>query len=264
MEEHIYINGNLILEDDCVFRAKTILMGQNFDPKHATYDGDFRVNKQTPSSYLTSYFFSGKEVVAFALDSRMSFLCSDPSYVVERFHFESTQIMDLFKNEHIPRTHKYILYIQTFTSLISSLEVCLSDLLLCDVFSSQTKFETFKSIPMITKKLKEKGEKDIDIIIKNIIDRQLYHQFHKVKKLFEDQMNIVFPDISYFVNATKKRHILAHRFGNSQNTFKESISSTDVEELYTKSVELVDQLCASLNIPRNQKHAESIKNESYF
>lgn len=147
----------------------------------------------------------------------------------------------------IPRDIKDSFYKGLFTDVFSSLELFLSDFILCVIYSDIKSYNRAIAYYKLNNERK-KEEKNIAKIEKNMhkffFDEVVYHAFDKVESMFKNILNIEIPDTKDLRLWLHKRNNIVHRYSLS-NIDRMSVcvvSKDDVESLLEVSNSFVEQL----------------------
>ena len=147
----------------------------------------------------------------------------------------------------IPQDVKDAFYKGLFTDVFSSLELFLSDFILCIIYSDIKSYKRAIEYYRLNRK-KNKTEKNTVKIEKNMhkffFDEVVYHAFDKVETMFKNILNIDIPDTKELKSWLHKRNNIVHRysFSNIDRMSVCTISKDDVESLLDISNSFVERL----------------------
>lgn len=144
-----------------------------------------------------------------------------------------SEIEDLF-NVEIPSEIEVYFYNGLLTGVFSVLELFLSDLLLCVIFTNQEVYE--RAFDYMSEQEGKRGKKtnysNKDIAIQNYFTEGIvYHKFDKVRSIFKRILQIKIPDTKSIENLyLHKRNNITHRFAFS-NTDRMQMTMIDQQIL---------------------------------
>lgn len=147
----------------------------------------------------------------------------------------------LICNELIPPLYKGL-----FTDVFSILELFLSDIMLCVIYSDENAFnkavsyyklEKLKNIKISVTEIEKRMHKFF-------FDEVVYHKFKVVNKLFEKIIGIKLPQYNSLDKFLHKRNNIVHRYSlsNIDRMQETVILKKDIEELIKASNQFTDQI----------------------
>lgn len=138
-----------------------------------------------------------------------------------------------------------------FMDVFSILELFLSDLLLCLIYTNTTIYEKAINFYKLDKKADENE------IIRNIelkmhrffFQEVIYHRFNKVRKIFIDIVGVNIPDYKKLKDYLHKRNNIVHRYSYSNIDRMRIITITkeDVQGLIDTANAFVEELMINVN-----------------
>ena len=144
-----------------------------------------------------------------------------------------------------------VLYKALFMDVFSILELFLSDLLLCLIYTDTTIYEKAINFYKLDKQTDKKE------IIRNIelkmhrffFQEVIYHRFNKVGKIFIDIVGVNIPDYKKLKDYLHKRNNIVHRYSYSNIDRMRIITITekDVQGLINATDTFVEELMNNIN-----------------
>lgn len=144
-----------------------------------------------------------------------------------------------------------VLYRGLFTDVFSTLELFLSDLMLCLIYTNEDIFEKAK-VFFCTKK-DESGQfivRDIESKMhKFFFDEVVYHRFDEVEKMCKEILQFEMPDTNDLKRFLHKRNNIVHRysFSNIDRMSVCLITKNDIQDLINATNMFVDKLIDNYN-----------------
>jgi len=164
---------------------------------------------------------------------------------------EQIQQLSVIDSLEIPL--KELLNNQLFISVITNLEVFLSEVLIEFVMSDEECMRSFvsgyKDFENDKFSLNEvfKYHDRMSEIVKKSLDEIIYHNLPKVKGIYENTFKITFPSITKMSKHISSRHDLVHREGRSKKKGKSTKVSVEmIIESISDSRDLINELCLKL------------------
>lgn len=183
--------------------------------------------------------------------------CSNPKNFLSAIIDENTQYHQIYLN-NISNIEKLLnievqdleaqaaLYRMLFSNIITAMETYLSDAFINTTMSSSIFIRKFvESDPEFKKRKLNLSEiftthDSIEETIKDYLLDIIYHNLHKVKKMYEFTLNVSFPDsLKDIQKAIVIRHDIVHRNGKSKKEGHDDKFNID-ENLIKKYIEIVN------------------------
>lgn len=143
---------------------------------------------------------------------------------------------------------QYPQFTMLYSNAITILETYLSDALIAKVFSDKNHlrrfvetYREFKDSKFSISNIFKIHEK-IDERANNALRGIMYHNLPKLKGIYKDSIDVIFPDISFLTKAILKRHDFVHRSGKTVNGKIQSISEKDITLLCDKIEDFVKNI----------------------
>ncbi len=142
------------------------------------------------------------------------------------------------------------LYRGLFTDIFSILELFLSDVILCIIYSDENVFD--KAVEYYT--LNKLGDKQLNVaeiekrMHKFFFDGVVYHKFDVVDKLYKDIIGVKLPGYDSLEKYLHKRNNIVHRYSlsNIDRMQVTNITKEDIEGLIEASNKFTDQLVENI------------------
>lgn len=139
-----------------------------------------------------------------------------------------------------------------FTDIFSIVELFLSDIILCLIYTNEDAFN--KALSFFKQKKSKDTQKNVrDIenkMHKYFFDEVVYHKFDRVKELFKSIADVDFPDSKGLKKYLHKRNNIVHRYSlsNIDRMSVTVITREDILSLIAISDALVNKLIDNINI----------------
>lgn len=142
------------------------------------------------------------------------------------------------------------LYRGLFTDIFSILELFLSDIILCIIYSDENVFD--KAVEYYT--LNKLGDKQLNVaeiekrMHKFFFDEVVYHKFNVVDKLYQEIIGVKLPGYDSLEKYLHKRNNIVHRYSlsNKDRMLVTNIAKEDIEGLIEASNKFTDQLVENI------------------
>ena len=150
-------------------------------------------------------------------------------------------------NVSIPSEIEIYFYNGLLTGVFSVLELFLSDVLLCLIFTNS---EVYKRALVY---LKQKGKlynSDYNLLIqKHFTQDVVYHKFDQTQSLFKKVLHIKLPDLKHLQDYLHKRNNITHRFAfsNIDRMKMTVIDSNTLHKFISHCNEFVDKIMREIN-----------------
>lgn len=161
------------------------------------------------------------------------------------------EIEELF-NEAVPSEIEVYFYNGLLTGVFSVLELFLSDLLLCIIFTNKEVYE--RAYDYMIEHGNGANSLDKDIAIQNYFTNGIvYHKFDKVRSIFKRILQIKIPDTKNIKNLyLHKRNNITHRFAFS-NTDRMQMTIID-QQILKEFIRCCNELVEGIMIEVNKKY----------
>lgn len=149
----------------------------------------------------------------------------------------------------IPADIKDFFYNGLLTGIFSILELFLSDVLLCLIFTRDEVYD--RAIDFLKKKKYRLGNCDQKVGIQRYFSNKVvYHQFDTVNDIFKEILQIQLPDTEQLRNYLHKRNNISHRFAfsNIDRMRMSIINLNTLKNLIQCCNEFVDKLMEEINL----------------
>lgn len=152
-------------------------------------------------------------------------------------------------NVEVPKKIEIYFYNGLLTGIFSILELFLSDVILCLIFTNQEIYERTVEWLLTHNKIKRNNINDIKIQ-EYFTEKIVYHRFDCIEKMFKDIIHVQLPDTDYLKNFfLPKRNNISHRFGfsNIDRMRMTVINKETLNELILCCNEFVKKLMNEIN-----------------
>lgn len=209
----------------------------NYDPRKRIVRNNLILNKKIRAVPYAAYF-SENEI---SVQSTGEIIMAPGAMAAELYYKDNiSEIEDLF-NFKIPSEIEVFFYNGLLTGIFSVLELFLSDVLLCLIFTNSDVYD--RALAYMKDQDRKNGKKtnymDQDLTIQQYFTKGIvYHQFDKVKIIFKRILQIALPDpknIQYYLH---KRNNITHRF---------AFSNLDRMEMTVINVEILNEFILCCN-----------------
>ena len=191
--------------------------------------------------------------------SKTGRIISYPGYgaAVAVYKENITNILNQLKYDGLDKELVGILNRGLFIDIFSSLELFLSDVLLCLIYRYEKCYDNAIKYWKVKTKVKHIVTRNLEKKVHQYFFKGVvYHKFSNVETMFEAILGVCFPDYSHLVELLRKRNNIVHRCslsGVDRMSFTE-ISTKDVEELVETSDCFVKGLVRNIEV-----HLPSLK-----
>lgn len=241
-----------ILADDKIHYVQNWCCKDLFEPisekKHAKFDnktrivnGDLILNENRRAVPYAIY--CTEKGIAAASSGDIS--CAMGYLPAWEYYKENIEEISSQLEFEIPDEVVQVFYRGLFIEVFSTLELFLSDFILCIIYSNGKAFEKaieyFKDDQNIKYSNSLKIEKNMhNFFFQGVV----YHRFDDVKKMLGNIVEIEMPDYAKLKRFLHKRNNIVHRFSysNKDRMLLTTINSEDVYELIKASDKFVNQL----------------------
>lgn len=147
-----------------------------------------------------------------------------------------------------------VLLRQIFITIIGAVETYLCDAFVNEVLSCRHKLRRFVETHPDFKKMKFSLSEvfaEYEFVegkAKEVMLGTVYHQLPKIKAMYEDALQINFPDISVMQRFVTQRHDLVHRNGKTATGEKVLLNHQVIVDLQEAAVCLVDSVSSQLEL----------------
>jgi hypothetical protein len=147
-----------------------------------------------------------------------------------------------------------ILKRQIYVSIMAALEAFLSETFINLTDENDDFFRNFiETFPDFKERKFEMSriyaeQERIKETAKKVMVEIIYHNLHKVSKMFSSTFKMTFPDISELSKCVSIRHDLVHRNGKTTDGKPVIIDTKTVDDLITKTSDFVDAIAKELKI----------------
>lgn len=181
------------------------------------------------------------------VNEQIDTILSDTNFITQ-FRREIENLRLLSRTEVQTNTLKKTLLRQLYSSSITCLEDYLSSTLINQVINSDKVFREFISSYQGIKNRKfnlneifEKYDQLKDIAKKELVEL-IYHDLPKIKGIYEDSLEIQFPEITEIMKIINTRHDMVHRNGKNKEGQEIEISDETVNDVITKVEIFVNEI----------------------
>lgn len=176
--------------------------------------------------------------------------CAPGAMAAELCYKDNISEIERLINIEVPKEIEIYFYNGLLTGVFSILELFISDVILCLIFTNQEVYE--RTLKWLTKpnheKIKHSPIKDTDIQ-KYFTEKIVYHRFDDVEKIFKDIIDLQLPDYKYIDAYKHKRHNITHRFAfsNIDRMRMTTIDSNILKKFILCCNEFVEKLMKEIN-----------------
>lgn len=173
-----------------------------------------------------------------------------PGYLAALKYFKEhiSKISTLLEFQ-IPDEIEQTVYHGLYTDAFSILELFLSDIILCMIYSNDTIYNKAVQYYKVAKPCKNEVQELERKVHNFFFNEVVYHKFDKVKDIFTSLIGIKFPDTKDLRNLLHKRNNIVHRysFSNIDRMTVVKITQEDVRNLIKVSNTFVNNLIDNIN-----------------
>lgn len=208
--------------------------------------GDLLLNEDRTSIPYAIYYASGG--ISTSGKNGSNIICGDSYWGVKAIYDKEIDGYKRLLNFSKPNDLYPIVNRGIFTGIIGALELFLCDYLLGMIFSPNNQYLS----NFINRYCKSCGllntVNNADSVHRYVYDlistRHVFHQFEKVKNIYQQTMDFDFPKTDQFEEYIIKRHDIIHRSGLSIKDRMSIINptNTEIEELISISTKLVEEI----------------------
>tara|TARA_B110000091_G_scaffold212946_1_gene260912 strand:- start:59 stop:931 length:873 start_codon:yes stop_codon:yes gene_type:complete len=166
-------------------------------------------------------------------DQVNAILRSDNS--IKRFEQEINSLIELNSQVFEKKSHKETIRRLIFSGGITCLEDYLSSTLIKEVIQDEVFFRNFvRTYKRINNRKFELGniydqlDNLYDLVKKELLD-VIYHDLPKVKGMYKDSLEVIFPSIENLMKNIRTRHDIVHRNGKTKDGKFISLTKFDIE-----------------------------------
>lgn len=219
----------------------------SYDKDTHTVKSDLILTEKRRAVPYASYFT--EKGIAVNLDSADKFyFCRGCGAALGYYRDNIRNISSQLKCD-IPKEIEQTFFHGLFTDIFSTLELFLSDFILCMIYTNETVYDKavlyYKTSKQTQNEVSEIEKKVHNFFFNGIV----YHKFDKVKDIYTQLLDIEFPDTEGLRNFLHKRNNIVHRF---------SFSNIDRMEIITITKKTIEDLIKEMNLFVN-KLVENVK-----
>lgn len=254
----IKVKGNILANDKLHFAQGWACYGKSepthddsnyyFDEKNHNIESDLILN-ETRRAVPYAVYLSEKGI---SIESTGDISCC-PGYQPALEYYKENIAKTLnFLNIEYDNEITQTIYKSLFIDVFSILELLLSDLILCLIYSNEIIFNNAKDY-FINKPTNKKNNNNVEMIEQKVhnffFKNVVYHKFDEVKKIYKKLIGIEIPNFSKLKICLYKRNNIVHRysFSNIDRMGVTIISKDDVKKLIEFSDNFVNELVKIIN-----------------
>jgi len=259
----VYVKGSIIIDTD-KFVYADIMAGTSVDIENIFSNDDLRVHEgdliidDNYKSSMFTYYFATKEVIAGKIG--VVKWPSLPYFLFKNLESDILKIRTIYNVKFDDSELYNTLYKQSFVSLITLLEVFLTELLFLSVFGNEDVFNMFntKVDDFIKRKLmlchkpttnvhnRIECENLLNYYIRNI----RYQELAKIQIIYEEMFSISFPDVEKLNKHIKRRNDIVHRNGHDMDGIHFQITKEDLENVISDLNTFIDEIYSVLDLKK--------------
>jgi hypothetical protein len=257
----IEVKGDVVAKEGCHYAQDWVAMSASefcdkiglyeyvYDKDSHSVNGDLILSLKLRAAPYAIY--CAAKNVSVVSDNRNADVAAAPGFLPAFLYFDE-YIAQIRHDLEIlvPDEIRALYYNGLYVSVFSILELFLNDLLLCGIFSN----ELYYNNAIRKYNLSESDDQfEIENRIREEIMRIVFHQFDKVRKIYESILGIEFPDTKELDNMIHRRNNIVHRYAitNIDRMRVCDASCDDITHLIDVVVKFVEQMKSLVNIGGN-------------
>lgn len=167
-------------------------------------------------------------------ESSGEIFCAPGAMAAELCYKDNISEIETLYKVSIPSKIELYLFNGLLTGVLSVLELFLSDVLLCLIYTNRDVYD--RAIEYMKNSSNKKGQSRINnlnqdlAIQRHFTEDIVYHRFDKVRLIFKKILGVKFPNTKVFISYLKKRNNISHRFAFS-NIDRMKMTEIDLDTL---------------------------------
>lgn len=256
----ITVNGEIIANDKMHYAQNWACKSIGGEIKNDSFDYD-RVTKTIKNDLILKSDIRAVPYAVYITEKGIraekpgNIACAPGAMAAELCYKSNISEIETSLNVEAPKEIEIYFYNGLLTGIFSILELFLSDVILCLIFTNQEVYERAVEWLITNKKVKRNNINDIKIQ-EYFTEKIVYHRFNCIEKMFKDIIHIQLPDTDYLKDFfLPKRNNISHRFGFSNiDRMRITVINIDIlKKLILHCNQFVEKLMAEINSVYYQK-----------
>ncbi|MPM13771.1 hypothetical protein SDC9_60130 [bioreactor metagenome] len=259
----VYVKGSIIIDTD-KFVYADIMAYTSHDIEKVFEKEDLEIHEKdliiddNYQSSMFTYYFATKEVASYKIG--VAKWPSLPYFLFKDLESDILKIRTIYNVKFDDSELYNTLYKQSFVSLITLLEVFLTELLFSFVFRNEDVFNQFNTkVDDFIKRQLMLGHKpktnvhnrvDCENLLNFYIRNIRYQELEKIQKIYEEMFNISFPEVKKLSQHIKKRNDIVHRNGHDMDGIHFQINKEDLENVISDLKTFINEICSVLDLKK--------------